>query len=871
MASISESRPTKITVVGFSQLRARLLTAALATVRPDAFSFTIFEAPLDSIDVDVIRGSCVLAASDATRQDSLKASQRLRTDHFHWEPIHFLVRTPPRQRALGDDWAIYFQSSPPQLESLAGVLVENASVSPARRSDIVRASLVSLGDDVGELSKSLDSKRPLRPERLRQALREAGDALEASAMHDSHQSLIAKLQRLWEEPVIEHRDIQELLQTVIAVEMTVRKDGREEHLATRLHMLNNILRLAAMHSEKPEGVTRRISARLSNLENFGLESVNEKHRTRLQEMCSMLRSILQELDRAANPAEFSGKLNEWLERFHLLTLPHVAPRVHINQEAVVQRILVAEDDADWRRLIVGVLRNITSNLDIQEAGTISEAEELLKDPRPALALVDLGLPLEADSEPVLDAGLGLIRRFSDSDNRGRRFLHRFIVLTAAQNYSEAVHEALGYGISPANYLQKDPLNWENELRAQVRIALQPPKDRLPTIEIFKHTPRIVHVERLEIKLELPTWCLLSALASSRPRGRWNEPERLASVMYFNYGVAPDARSEIADSMDPTERILNQLPHYSSELNLRLADAYLKAVHEPLPLSVVSCDQELGYRLNANARVLDRVDEYMWRRPRVLVVEDNAEWGTQITKELSQFGFEVRWARCTDEAREMIDTSEPDLISLDLELPTANEEREMGEANAAAAVEFLSFLRETHLHYPVAILTSIPWQDQVMLDILRKGVRVDDYVSKNGENPIRRLANSLARLWQESLAKTRILDWDAQLPLHPIKIEDVGPDEKRLTEVAGFEFEPAGKGLTILKILSASPNVFVSRAEIIDVLYGDEEEEPDNPDKALNSHIKRLRQTITDATEGSVPGDEVICGDRGIYWLRGLVQ
>jgi DNA-binding response OmpR family regulator len=173
--------------------------------------------------------------------------------------------------------------------------------------------------------------------------------------------------------------------------------------------------------------------------------------------------------------------------------------------------------------------------------------------------------------------------------------------------------------------------------------------------------------------------------------------------------------------------------------------------------------------------------------------------------------------------------------------------------------------------PVTILTGIAWRDRVMLELLRQGVRIDDYISKDGEQPIARLASSLARLWQETIVESRILDWDPAIPLHPISISQKG---RVLSKVSGYPIRASGKGVELLQVLSATPNVFVSRSELIESLYSDAQvfdQGPEDIDNALNQHVRRLRKTITEATANTISGDEIICGDRGIYWLRGLVQ
>lgn len=855
-----------VLVFGSSSLRSELLVSSIERARPSTFSFNIVEASLTTIDVEKIRRSAVLAFVD---EPVTKLAHQLRTDFFCWQPIHLLMREPPHSQFLATDWAIYFHASPPDARALADLLAESQAVSAKRRVEIIQAAVGSLVDNLGVLSRSFDQQL-IEPDRLFKALNDASQALRDSGYEQTYDQLAAALKRAVQLPTLQPKDLEPLLPLVVDAEREVRDSAAQAPSATTLHKLNNVLRLGLTEPADGNKIRAQISAQLVSLRDHGLVVLPGSYKRKYEDIFNSVEGLLDRIDDNPLLDEDRAILYQCSSNLNSLLMPAAATALDGGSSVPVQRIVVTEDDPDWRRLIVSVLKNLVGvSIPIQEATTIAEAEALLRDPQPALALIDLGLPLDATSEPMLDAGLGLIKRFSESDNRGKRFLHRYIVLTAGENFVEAVRETLGYGISPTMYLQKNPRSWENELTAQVRIALQSQNDRIPRIEVFKRTSRIARIEGLEIKLDYPHWCLLATLANSR-KGRWCEPERLSHLLAQFYSLNPDARNEDTDSLDPQHRILNQLPHYTSELNLRLADAYAQARHEPLAVNAISFDPDTGYRLNANARLLDQVDEHLftWPQPHVLAVEDSPEWGKQIIQALSGYGFEVRLARSIEEAREMIQADEPDLISLDLELPMTRGELDAGIANSSSAVALLEYLRDRQIHCPVAILTAIPWQDQIMLEILRKGVRMDDYLSKHSENPIPRLANSLARLWQESLANTQILDWDPLLPLHPIKID---PDTKILTAVANFPVGPRGEGLTILKILSATPNVFVSRADLIDVLYGDDEEGPENPERALNSHIKRLRKSITEATGGAVPGDQIVCGDRGIYWLRGVVQ
>jgi len=863
----------KVSVVGFPRQRAELLTAALSNAAPGRFRFELSESPPESFTPAALGGSSVffyggeMSGSGA----AVALAERLRTESLFWEPVHVFMNAAPRSTNFAEEWSLYFHSLPPDVSTLAASVSSAGPVSQQRRAQITLSALGALADDLNSLVISLAGAPSVSPDRLRAC---AADVLEELTTHalGEHVLLRRELERVRGLPAVSDADLSKITALAVEAERAERERADRRHLLSSLHVLNNVARLAARQPDAGEELLPRIRRRLGVLRERGVGELPAALRGECSEIISLLARELDGEGGVEVTPERERLLAEQLPR--LYRAASSARPSGTGGAASVERIVVVEDDPDWRRRIVESLKVTpgAEGVEVQEAATLVQAQALLRSHCPALVLVDLGLPPEEGADILLDAGLALIKQFAGPDKQGRRYQHRFVVLTAAENYAEAVREALGFGVSPTSYLQKEPHTWEHGLRAQVVLALQPLPARPPNIELFKRTGRVARVEGLEIKLDHPQWCLLATLAERR-RGAWNEPERLAHVLYWNYSLNPEARSAESDDLDPKDRILLQLPHYASDLRLRLGEAYTQALHRAPPADILAFDETAGYRLNANARVLGRVDEHFnsGRRPSVLVVEDTREWGAAIMRELSCRGFEARWARWTDEARRMMAEEVPDLVSLDLELPTTEAQWSEGAADASGAVEFLEDIRRDYAYMPVAILTAVPWRDREMLQILRRGVRVDDYLPKHGSDPLGRLTNSLARLWQESIEGTRILHWDATLPVHPITID---PESKTLIAVAGHPVRPAGQGVAILRSLSATPNNFVSRSELILAVYGEADEDDDGPEdleRALNQHIKRLRKAITDATGGRVPGDQVVCGDRGIYWLRGVVQ
>lgn len=166
-----------------------------------------------------------------------------------------------------------------------------------------------------------------------------------------------------------------------------------------------------------------------------------------------------------------------------------------------------------------------------------------------------------------------------------------------------------------------------------------------------------------------------------------------------------------------------------------------------------------------------------------------------------------------------------------------------------------------------ILTGTEPTDAMMSAFLKQGVRLEDYLFKSQVDAIDRLVAALDRAWQEALGGYHILEWDAASVAHPIRVSTTGP---HVLSVDQWSIVVTGPQDVILRALAARPNTFVARSRLIELLYPDPDTEPDRPDKALDQHVKRLRAAITNQTSEAIDGSSVICGGRGIYWLRGRV-
>lgn len=873
--------PMKIVIAGLASPRAKLLKVVLETAVPSVAlgqsSIRVLEGSLTEIGADIDPDEVIVASDHGLPpgESLLGAAEKLRTDWFIWSPVHLLSPRWARYESVEQEWAVYVHTLPPQdIREFVRSLSSSHSITKKRRSEIVYTAFVELSHEGNSLARSLDGTKAISEGEIRESISKAKLEVGNVSENIDYLALTEELARILEQPVIQDADLDRLEPLVVTVETRARCSDGQQGLQGAVHALKNDIVLARWRPETATDIATRVERLTHRLEEWGVDELPSGSRRAAADLCVALRTNVQKilggnLDSVA--AEGLAKCN--LELQLLLNEIDPIPLAGVVTETV-KRIVVVEDNSSWRSLLTAVVTGMAGleSLEVEQADCLTEAEKLLEDQRPALVLVDLGLPRDRDSEVILDGGLLLIKQFSGTDRPGGvRYRHRFVVLTAAENYSDAVRSALSLGVSPWNYLQKKPETWEAELRARVRLALQPMPKSLPSIQLFTRTRRIARVDGVEISLDPSQWSLLAVLAQNSRRGL--SPDALARDLYYLHGVDPDSRSNETSVLDPPDRILKQIPHYVSDLREKLTAAYVQTHHRvPDEELIVFNDESGNYSLKAQAELLDRVEEHFRgaSRQTVLVVEDDENWGREIVQHLGHRGFEATRARWTEEAWETITNSPPDLVSLDLELPASESEFSRRQADANRAIDFLRRLRQNFPDIPVAILTSVPWRDTVMLEMLRQGVWIDDYLSKQSPEPIARLSASLARLSLESSTKTRILDWDATIPIHAIKIDLFAGI---LNSVEGFEINATGKGRDILKTLSDTPNVFVSRTELIKVVYNDRTEQDDdtNLDEGLKQHIKRLREVIKEATGGAVPGDEIICGERGVYWLRGIIH
>lgn len=796
------------------------------------------------------------------RQSAFAVVRRLRSERCIWNPIHLFLERMEDVDDLSVEWCIWMHEMPPHDVRAAVHTIDVSHPLPrAARPWFVAQAMRNLADRLQRLIEPLDPSCISAASAVIPHMRVSHQTLGADAEIAEIRTFREEISELLALPQLPDRDVARMLQRVRELELDPVASRLTTRSRTELHALKNKLLLARSRHSSEEWLQGIVRTQTDQILDRGLPALAESDARPLQSGLATLQDLLRPPSVPARIDELSACASELQTAARRLFA-----RMCTEPRSGPARLLVVEDDPDWRsRLLSWIDRfPISRRVVVEQATTVEDARRSLKSGGAAVVIVDLGLPLEASGPISLDGGLRLIEEFSRAHPTGRLPQHSFLILTAMESLGQAVEKAVALGISPSGYLLKDSTDLEAELEGRLSLAFR--RKRPLRIDLFDAAPRQIHVDGHEVTLDLPLWCLLRVLAD---HPRWSaSPERVANRMSIPpFSLDPGSREP--DESDPAIRIERQLPKYRSELNLLLVHACKRIRGELPPDNIVELDEE-GYRLNADVRVFAQAPYFAPdHRPRVLVVEDDIEWSQAITTALHRNGFEFVAVRTLEAARAHINDPAIDLVTLDLELPEDDVSLSTGHIHIDGGLRFLNSLRDAGRDVPVVLLTGTSPKDRAMLPLLKTGLRSDDFLFKHDPEPIRGLLASVDRLWRETLTNCQILDWDPSNIAHSIAIDSA---TSRLLSVAGHPINVSGLGATLLHTLSSRPNSFVGRSELIETLFPDPDRNvPEDPEKALDQHVKRLRKSISEQTNGSVDGNDVICGGRGVYWLRGIVK
>lgn len=814
-------------------------------------------------------------------------AKALRTNRFVWNPI-ILLQFPTTCYPDDNEWAFYRQPFPADIQSLLDMIPGLAPLPQDRRTNILESALFALANDLWHIRRATSDRAVHNEDRVRQQLRETvamlqrDEKLVGCPAVDTYSHLV---QSLLELPGLNSDAVTALRQAIVRIEAVARESGASAILRTAIHRLSNQLRLPAITMESSNDALQRV---VSTLTAFplaeGAELIPEATAAVTEirgGLIPLLTGITCSRDELAQAIE---SLRPCIEQIKRLSSTHAAEHPDVRGRCI-ERIVIVEDDPDWLALIEGIVASESpKNLPVLRVCNREDAERVLGDSvQETLALVDIGLPLDAKhasgGSPIeLDAGLKLIRSFS-----GYGSGTRFIVLTAAQNFAEAVKMSLQAGVQPWDYIQKDPSCWEEQLRSRLRLALS--ADYEPEqgdLRVFRCTGRLVQLNGVEVLLGRKPYMLLEYLAENA--GRWCSVSSIRSALTTpgRRDITPSMSKDDEQRLDRGERITpynlltpKHIQDHIYAVRTTIDTAFRATGRTQVPDLIAYDESSQCYRLQASAVIYDSFADLTRRHVlrRALVVEDLPDWQADIASSLAALGFEVRCAGCVDEVLSQTEDWIPDLVTLDLQLPASADDLRNGLADESNGVRVMELLLSAHPQVKIAVLTSIAWNDALMLRIIRNGILLHDYIDKKWDDALHRLENSAQRLMIEA-------ERQAQIPSSelPDKIWSVSIPQKQHTVVIdSWEVKLSPAPYRVFGILAQSPYAPVDRDLIVDLLW-DADELSETYEDSLYTIIRRLRSEITAGTTCEVDGQSVVHVDGksvvrssdGVYWLHGVV-
>lgn len=205
---------------------------------------------------------------------------------------------------------------------------------------------------------------------------------------------------------------------------------------------------------------------------------------------------------------------------------------------------------------------------------------------------------------------------------------------------------------------------------------------------------------------------------------------------------------------------------------------------------------------------------MARRGRIVVLDDEPDWGDAVREYLTDLGYEVDCLRAAWELEPYLAREKPDLIILDVGLP--------GESG-------LDILIRTDLASDVAVLVLTGNPDPVDR-VLGLELGAEDYVQKPVE--LRELAARVAGILQRRLGRRRSL----------VVFETASVDlvAARILKADGSTDRLSAGEVALIRVFAENPGRVLTREEIMERAPAEDEEAYD---RAIDSRIARLRRKL----------------------------
>lgn len=192
----------------------------------------------------------------------------------------------------------------------------------------------------------------------------------------------------------------------------------------------------------------------------------------------------------------------------------------------------------------------------------------------------------------------------------------------------------------------------------------------------------------------------------------------------------------------------------------------------------------------------------------------------------------------------------------------------GLAEEPLGLEVLTYLQQHVVQAKVVVLTSIEWQDEVRLKILRTGIYIQDYLSKTWDHAIERLAQSVWRLVIELERGVTCVSTEGPPVVHHVQLDDGQPS---LVWIDGIRVKLPPGHYELLHLLAEARNTPVDRGFLIDKLWTDPNRWPDDINNALAVKMNQLKRAIRQQTQNQINPDHLIRSYDGVYWLQAIVS
>lgn len=200
--------------------------------------------------------------------------------------------------------------------------------------------------------------------------------------------------------------------------------------------------------------------------------------------------------------------------------------------------------------------------------------------------------------------------------------------------------------------------------------------------------------------------------------------------------------------------------------------------------------------------------------RILLVEDTEEIGRAVASRFERVGYAVDWETDGRTASELIAVQSYDLVVLDVMLPNMD------------GFTVLKNLRGRGLRTPVLVLTARSAVDD-RISALDLGA--DDYLTKPFD--YRELEARARALLRRAAGMS-----DNTIKVGPLVIDRAG----RTAAVAGRPLDLTRRELTVLEILASKPGRYVSKEELVEQLFGFDQDPSPN---AVEQFVARLRRKL----------------------------